>query len=58
MRELAKAARMEEARLRNEEARVKAAARIAAALNADKTIQQAKRNKFDEKQSLNATRRA
>ena len=58
LRELAKAARMEEARIRNEEARLKAAQRIAAALNADKTIQQTKREKYNEKQSLNATRRA
>ena len=57
-REVAKAVRMEEARLKNEEARLKAAQRIMAALTADKTIQQTKREKFNEKQSLNSTRRA
>ena len=57
-REVAKAVRVEEARLRNEEAHAKAALRIATALAADKTIQQQKQAAYSEKQSQNAQRRA
>ena len=56
-REVAKALRMEEARLRNEEAHAKAAQRIAAALAADKTIQQQKQTAYSQKQSENTLRR-
>ena len=57
-REVAKGLRMEEARLKNEEAHAKAAQRIAAALAADKTIQQQKLAAYSDKQSQNTQRRA
>ena len=57
-REVAKGLRAEEARLKNEEAHAKAAQRIAAALAADKTIQQQKLAAYSDKQSQNTQRRA